>query len=71
MYQTPSFSQPKKDYPGKAGVDKIVAAFNENPLMVIAIGAAAMTAAAKLIDALGGIQSRRAYARQVNMKKMR
>lgn len=69
MYQNPS--QPNKSYPGKRGVDKLLAAFDENPLMVIAVGAAAMTATAKLIEAVGGIQSRRAYARQVNLKAKR
>jgi hypothetical protein len=61
----------KKDYPGKAGVDKLIAAFNENPLLVIAIGAAAMTAAAKLIDAVSAVQGRRAYAKQINLKAKR
>lgn len=69
MYEN-RFEQ-KKDYPGKTGVDKLIRAFNENPLAVIAVSAAAMTAAAKLIDALGGIQSRRAYAKQVNLKTKR
>jgi hypothetical protein len=69
MYNIPQ--QPKKEYPGKAGVEKILRAFDENPLAVITVAAMAMTAVAKLIDAVGGVQSRRAYAKQVNLKKSR
>ena len=41
-------------------------AWNDQPLAVIAIGAAATASAAKLIDALSAAQGRRAYAKQVN-----
>lgn len=62
MYDVP------QQKPGKRGVEKILRAFDENPLAVIAVGAMAMTAVAKLIDAMSGIQGRRAYAKQVNTK---
>ncbi len=42
--------------------------FDENPLMVIGIGVLAVTATAKLIDAMSVAQGRRAYARQINYK---
>jgi hypothetical protein len=45
------------------GWKKFKAAWNENPLLVIGVSAAAMQAAAKLIDAISGVQSKRAYAR--------
>ncbi|AXQ61277.1 hypothetical protein SEA_LIBERTYBELL_36 [Streptomyces phage LibertyBell] len=48
----------------KEGWKKFKAAWNENPLLVIAVSAGAMTAAAKLIDAVSGVQSRRAYSRR-------
>lgn len=57
--------------PGKRGVEKLLRAFDENPLAVIAVGAAAMTAFAKVVDALSSIQGRRAYAKQVNAKAKR
>jgi hypothetical protein len=60
-----------KDYPGKPGVDKLIRAFNENPLAVIAVSAAALTAMAKIIDAVSGVQGRRAYAKQINAKTRR
>ena len=47
-------------------------AWNENPTQLLAVGAGVALAAAKLIDAAGGVQSRRAYAQQVqrsNAKK--
>lgn len=43
----------------------------ENPLMALAAGAAAMTAASKLIDAASSIRSRNAYAKRMNPKKSR
>jgi hypothetical protein len=50
--------------------DKLKKQWDENPLAVIAVGALAATAAAKLIDALGAAQGRRAYARQVDYRIM-
>jgi|1185.fasta_scaffold00931_6 hypothetical protein len=47
-------------------LDKIKDAWNENPLAVIAVGALAVTATAKLIDAGSAAQGRRAYAKQVD-----
>lgn len=45
------------------GFEKLKKAWNDNPLAVIAVGALAMRSAAKFMDALAGIQSKRAYAR--------
>jgi len=42
--------------------------WDENPLAVIAIGAMAVTATAKLIDAVSAAQGRHAYAKQVNYR---
>lgn len=50
----------------KKTLTQIKAAWNENPLAVITVGAAAVTAVAKLIDAGSAAQGRRAYAKQVN-----
>jgi len=47
---------------------KIVEAWNDNPVAVIAVGALAVGAIAKLIDASSAAQGRRAYARQVDYK---
>jgi hypothetical protein len=43
-------------------------AWDENPLAVIAIAAAAMMATSRLIDSLSGIQSRSAYAKRMKRK---
>jgi hypothetical protein len=50
--------------------DKLKRNFDENPLAVIAIGALAVTAAAKLIDSMSAAQGRKAYARQIDYKIM-
>ncbi|AWN06137.1 hypothetical protein SEA_SENDITCS_34 [Streptomyces phage SendItCS] len=42
---------------------KLKEAWEENPLAVIAVVGAALAGAGKFIDAVGGLQSRRAYAR--------
>ena len=47
---------------------KLEQAWNENPLQVIAAGAFAVTATAKLIDAVSAAQGRKAYAKQINHK---
>jgi hypothetical protein len=44
-------------------MDKLKEAWNENPLAVIAIVGAALAGAGKFIDAVGGLQSKRAYAK--------
>lgn len=49
---------------------KLKKAWDENPLAVIGIGALAVTAAAKLIDAMSAAQGRRAYAKQVDYRIM-
>ena len=48
--------------------DKLKKAWDENPLAVIAIGALAVGATAKLIDSLSAAQGRRAYAKQVDYR---
>jgi len=48
--------------------NKIKQAWDENPVAVIAVGALAVGAIAKLIDASSAAQGRRAYARQVDYK---
>lgn len=48
--------------------EKIKEQWENNPLQVIAIGAFAATAAAKLIDAMSAAQGRRAYAKQIDYK---
>jgi hypothetical protein len=48
--------------------DKLKKAWNENPLEVIAVGAAATLAVAKLLDAVSAAQGRHAYAKQVNYR---
>lgn len=48
--------------------DKLKKAFDENPVAVIGVGALALTAVAKFVDAWSAAQGRRAYARQINYK---
>jgi hypothetical protein len=48
--------------------DKLKQAWDENPLAVVAIGALAVTAIAKLLDATSAAQGRRAYAKQVDYR---
>jgi len=47
--------------------------WNENPVQAIALGALAMTAMAKFIDAVGSARSRNAYAKmaQQSVKRRR
>jgi len=42
--------------------------WEEDPLVVLGVGAAVVTAAAKLIDSLSARRGRNAYARQVNYR---
>lgn len=48
--------------------DRLKKAWDENPVAVIAVGAFAVTAAAKFIDAVSAAQGRRAYAKQIEYK---
>lgn len=48
---------------------KLKQQWNENPVGVIAVGAMAATAAAKVIDSLSAAQGRRAYAKQVKISE--
>jgi hypothetical protein len=48
-----------------AAMDKLKEAWNENPLMVMAVVGAALAGAGKFIDASGSIMSKWAYARRI------
>ena len=50
------------------GIEKLKQKFNEDPITTIAVCGLAITATAKLIDALSVAQGRRAYARQIDAK---
>ena len=43
--------------------------FNENPVQVLAVGAFVATAAAKLIEAMASVKSKRAYAKMYGRRK--
>jgi hypothetical protein len=47
---------------------KLKKQWDENPLLVVSVGAFSVTAVAKLVDALSAAQGRRAYARQVDYR---
>ena len=49
-------------------MDKLKRYWNENPMGVIGVAAAAVASIAKLIDALSAVQGRRAYAKQVKYR---
>jgi hypothetical protein len=53
------------------GVNKLMTAWEENPLLVITIVSGLMVASAKVVDTASSVQSRRAYAKQVAMKDKR
>jgi len=54
------------DGPKKSkAIDKLKEAWNENPLMVMAVVGAALAGAGKFIDASGSIVSKWAYARRI------
>jgi hypothetical protein len=50
------------------GFRRLKEAWDDNPVVVIGIVAAAFTAASRLIDSISAVQGRRAYARQVNYR---
>lgn len=53
------------------GVSKIMTTWEENPMLVITIVSGLMVASAKVVDTASSVQSRRAYARQINRKNQR
>jgi hypothetical protein len=53
------------------GIEKVKQKFNDDPIPVILVGAVAVTAVAKFIDAVSAAQGRRAYARQVQYSTRR
>lgn len=48
--------------------EKLKRQWDENPLACVAVGALAITAVAKFMDAASAAQGRRAYARQIDHK---
>ena len=56
--------EPKKP----TALDKLKEAWNENPLMVMAVVGAALAGAGKFIDASGSIVSKWAYAQRMTKK---
>jgi hypothetical protein len=69
MATGPGFYSAPNNPPKPRAIDKLKEAWNENPLMVMAVVGAALAGAGKFIDALGSLQSRRAYANLHNKKK--
>lgn len=63
MTTNPGFYGAPNEPKNPTAVDKLKEAWNENPLMVMAVVGAALASAGKFIDALSGIQSRRAYSK--------
>jgi hypothetical protein len=49
-------------------IEKIKQKWNENPLEVIMVGSVVATTVVALMNGLANAQSRRAYAKQINMK---
>lgn len=49
--------------------DKLKAAWDENPLAVIAVGTGAVYAAAKLIDSLASANNSRAWSKEVDRRR--
>lgn len=48
--------------------DELKKAWDENPVATIATGALAVTALAKIVDAISATRGRRAYAKQVKYR---
>ena len=44
-------------------------AWNDNPVQVIVVASAAAYSAAKLLDAVAGVRSRNAYAKQIKLRE--
>jgi len=49
-----------------SGLRRLKEQWEENPMAVMAITVAALTAASKFIDSISAVQGRRAYAKQIN-----
>jgi hypothetical protein len=49
--------------------DRLKTEWNNNPLQVVGVAALAATAAAKLLDSMSAMKSRRAYAKQINRRR--
>lgn len=67
MTQNVNFGNPPKP----KAIDKIKQAWNENPIGVALVGATVMHAAAKLIEAVGSYQSKRAFAKDAERRSKR
>jgi hypothetical protein len=59
----------KKKMTENKAIERLKQEWNENPILVIGVFAAAVTALSKLIDSVSGIQSRRAYAKRTTKVK--
>ena len=53
----------------KKAKEKIIQAWEENPLLVIGVGAAATTAIAKLIESMASARNTRTWAKEVNRRE--
>lgn len=52
-------------------IAKLKTQAEENPMLALGVGAAAVTAASKLIDSLAGVRSKRAYAKRMSRPSSR
>lgn len=50
-------------------LQKLKKEFNDNPIQVILVFSAAAYSGAKLLDAVAGIRSRNAYAKQIKLRE--
>lgn len=51
------------------GVSKLMTVWEENPVLVLTVISGMAYSAAKVVDTVSSVQSRRAYAKQINRKK--
>jgi hypothetical protein len=65
MSTGPGYVPPFGNQTKPKAMDKLKEAWNENPLMVIAVVGAALAGAGKFIDASGSVVSKWAYARRI------
>lgn len=50
-------------------LQKLKKEFNDNPIQVVLVASAFMYSGAKLLDAVAGIRSRNAYAKQIKLRE--
>lgn len=51
------------------GVSKLMTVWEENPVLVLTVISGMAYSGAKVVDTVSSVQSRRAYAKQINRKK--